>query len=131
MTSKDKKYSTVSFNSSYQDDLTKLCKDLKLSKGEFLELSIQYFTRTGLHPDNHLDDNRTQIAELRNTFISFTRTREKELGNKLLEIQSQISSLEPNNGEKEHEIISYFIEMLKHQEQMSFTLVDVLNEIRK
>lgn len=131
MTSKEKKYSTVSFNSSYQDDLTKLCHDLKLSKGEFLELSIQYFTRTGLHPDNHLDDNRTQISELRNTFISFTRTREKELGNKLLEIQSQISSLEPNSGDTEFQLLDAFSDMLSQQERMTNILTDVLTEIRK
>lgn len=79
MTEKTKRIATVGFDSVYQDDLHQLCKSLGMTKGQFIEASINFFKRTGINPNSHLEDTRSQIKELRTTFISFQRNHEKIL----------------------------------------------------
>ena len=83
MDEKTKKIATVGFDFAYQDDLREISKSLGITQGQFLESAIRFFRKTGIDPNSHLDDTRSQIKELRTTFISFQRNHEKNLKDEL------------------------------------------------
>lgn len=78
--------STVAINSAYMEKLSAICESLNMDKKEFLEKSIEYFSKTGDDPRAPIKDSLIKkLASIENRIIGFIKTQDNDYLKVLLE----------------------------------------------
>ena len=80
------KYKTIRIYDHTFDALDKLCVKYESSKTELTAVMCEYFTKTGIDP-NDPSDVTSEVKKLKNQLISFIRTQEKDKLNPLIKKQ--------------------------------------------
>lgn len=75
----------VRINSELHEKILKECKKNNLKIGEYVELCLTYFVEGNINPKKPID-----IKELRDTFITFLRTQEKNYHKPMLEFSARM-----------------------------------------